>query len=1589
MANDAVLRNVLENARKELLDLTARNRLLNTSRSSSRSSRLEVVDELSDEVFRHLVVANKSMSFLPLPEEENAANDADDRVRLFQPDDDESEGGGLAARHVDDKLQSQLTSQQLQKRLLKLFYDARTHEEEQGVNILYLALGFLKWYEDPNSDRERYAPLLLIPVRLDRTSATARFRIRYTEDDITTNLSLQARIKSDFGIDLPEVPDVEELLPSEYFSAVAKTIESQPRWEVFNDDIVLWFFSFSKFLMYRDLDPESWPNDRSLNDHPLIKSLLREGFTGDSPLCAEGEKIDRLLNPLQLVHVLDADSSQTLVIEEAKQGRNLVIQGPPGTGKSQTIANLVAAAVKAGKTVLFVAEKKAALEVVHRRLANIDLADMCLELHSSKANKRAVLQDLERTLRLGKPAMEDVERHCADLTRCQTRINQHVEVVHAPVEPSGLTPYQIVGHLVRLRAAGTRPPEFKLEAPLTWTRADFQFRLNLVRDFAERVEELEVPFRHAWCGVQLDVVLPMDVDRIMAKLPVIIASLERLSDAGSQLASMLNIDSPIDMNDVSRIARLAKRIALAPPLDRPHLADEVWTQQRTQIDDLICVGEKASQHREALEGVVVEAAWETNLTATRRNLAAYGRSWFRFLNRKYREVQATLRGILIDAPSTQLRERLAIVDQLIAGQQARHKTGSDAATALGRRAFGTFWNGEASDWAALAAISQWEAKCRAAGIDPSFRQVMATLADMPDVSGPLEQIRADLKGAVEDVRTLFRSLSFDLDVAFQNRDLLSVPLDALITKLQAWQSAPEALSQWVGYFVRKRKLESLGMAELTDEIHCGNTSAEGAVASCEMAYYEEVIRNVFLNEPDLACFNGASHERLLAKFRQLDAARIDLARQEVASAHYEGLPTSRSDLGEVGVVRREIQKKRRHVPIRQLLAQAGQAVQAIKPVFMMSPISVAQYLEPGSIDFDLLLIDEASQVQPVDALGAVARASQIVVVGDSKQLPPTRFFSRVLGEDGADNTDEDKLNAGDMESILGLCCAQNVPQRMLSWHYRSHHHSLIAVSNHEFYDDKLHVIPSPGEPTSGQGLIFHFVEDGCFDRGGSATNRIEARRVAESVMAHARDYPERTLGVGAFSVSQRDAIVDELELLRRSDPSLEHFFATATAEPFFVKNLENIQGDERDVIFISVGYGKDASGYMAMNFGPLSSDGGERRLNVLITRARDCCCVYSSVKADDIDLNRARSRGAQAFKTFLKYAELGLLDTGTAHGNDYDSEFERQVACAIDLQGYKTHAQVGVAGFFIDLAIVDPENPGRYLLGIECDGANYHRSRSARDRDRLRQAVLEDRGWVIHRIWSTDWFHRPEDELRKLMASVEDARIQLASRATERRAAPAPQEGAVQPTAIPRHEGNGDDSECVTECPTKPYVVASFQIETTRDIHDLPTRDLARVLSKIIDLEGPIHKDEIARRVTQLWGLQRTGSRIRDSVNKALRNMSRNSVRVLDGTFYTSSSRNDFPVRDRKDVSSPTLRKPEMLPPSEIRKAIAAIVQTHFGVASDEAVVVTGRLFGFRATSPQLKHVIEREMNALITHRVLEERNGKLYAGLVSTRVSG
>lgn len=1143
--------------------------------------------------------------------------------------------------------------------------------------------------------------------------------------------------------------------------------------------------------------------------------------------------------------------------------------------------------------------------------------------------------------------------------------------------PSTFTPFEVFGKLARLAGKDVAAPDFAIPAAKDWSRTETESHSRRVSHLAEHVSEMGVPAAHPWRGTNVDVMLPQDVSRIVIRAADLSAALSGLSVEGQRVAAKIDTDFEC-LGDITKLAPLGEFAGRAPAVHLTSIADAAWLQRQADITELVKQGAAYSRIRRELQTVLLPGAWDQDWSEVKRLFIAHGRSWLRWTRADYRQAVGEFRQSHNGPAPKSVAGRIDILHRLGAGQRSR-KCVREGAT-LGGAAFASTWKGEESDWQALHAIDEWMRQASAFALGPEWRQQFARLESLAVFSSEVSEFTKSLEAWRAELQALCDSLALDVLGRFGQLSIATVPNSRLCEWLSTLSANAGRFQEWSSWRIWSKEGRDAGLAELVDRLADGRLGAAEAVDVCECAHFEALARQVFAEQRDLALFDGRSHEHTVDEFKKLDREVLALARREIQARHVEHMPRGGREVGEVGVLAREWRKRRRHLPLRQLVKAAGRAIQLIKPVWMMSPMSLAQFVEPGAAAFDLLVIDEASQVRPVEALGAIARAKQVVVVGDDKQLPPTAFFDRVAGED-SEPIEADEFNISDVESILGLCTAQGIPDRMLRWHYRSQHESLIAVSNLEFYR-KLFIVPSA--ESVDLGLRFNKVK-GVYDRGKTATNRIEARAVAKAVMEHARQYqsssrfPEgMSLGVGTFSVAQRDAILDELELLWRQEPDLAAFFDADTPEPFFVKNLESIQGDERDVVMISVGYGPDEGGYVTMGFGPLTVQGGERRLNVLISRARRRCEVFSSISAADIDLARTQSIGVRVFKTFLQYAETGHLDRSEESVRPIDSDFEEDVGMSLARLGYAVQHQVGVAGFFVDLAIKDPQQPGRYLIGIECDGATYHSSRSARDRDRLREQVLSDRGWRIHRIWSTDWFKRREQELVRAIGAIEAARC----------------------TAPPqqRPEVEGDDVadtlvvEVATAYATEPpgvaeltsegiaYREAEFQERIATEPHRLGRTSMLRILVRIVEIEGPIHREEVGRRYATVCGKDRAGNRIQEAVAQGLDFARQAGLLHADAQFYSVTATTSCTPRDRSNAQSITLRKPDMLPPLEIRTGLLSVVRDHVGVEPPAAVVAVARMFGFQRTRAELQRVIEEQVRELLGSGALLISNGnRLY----------
>jgi hypothetical protein len=1537
---------LFNDTRKRLVETGTRNRLVHVNRANVRGNVVNIVNERADDVHA-ILQAKKSMRFLALGKD----SDADDAGLTFA---DAGADGFDPGRLTDAQLETRLGPDALQKKLLKIAREAQTAEEESGVNILYLALGFLTWYEDKSSSVPREAPLILLPVELVRNQRSSTYELRLRDDEVVTNLPLQQRLLDDFGVQLPELEIDEAWTPGAYFAQVIASVASHTRWRVEADAIQLGFFSFAKLLMYRDLAVDMWP-DGAIAGHALTRGLLYEGFGAEAPLFPAGERLDDALPPANMFHVVDADASQARVIEEVRAGRNLVVQGPPGTGKSQTITNIIAAAVKDGKRVLFIAEKMAALSVVHDRLVKVGLQDICLELHSRNSSKLDVLAELARTLGAGAaiPAMPGAPQA---LTAARDSLNAISDALHAPIGASGTTAFAVLSRQIHFMGQDVPPPAQGGAALAEMTdaqEASTRTALTQYGDLAARANGAD-PF----AGAGKRDLQPVELARLATVAQAASRALAHVADTINEVTTALAVDVAPSLHVATQLQDVLGRLGGLPAGGAELAQLLLGAGDLARLRRTIATGVAWEAARMDADAIFIEPAFASDVVHLRTPLVSGAASLLARWGGGYRAASAQLAGLLRNPLPKTAPERVALVDRLLHVAALRQEWEADQAYAA--PVLGQAWRGTHSDFAGMLRVLEWVVHVAGAGLACAPAALVGLAQDGARVTALAQALAQADSQARRATQAVLHMLAIDA-AHFVAGGLEAGAVAAIVKRCDAIAASTHRYVDWALAQRLHASLCADGFELLVNRLRCGALTADAACAELSYARAEALWERARAMSPVLRSLSEEKRHALVQNFSALERARLQDNVTSIRAGHLQQLPLGAQ--GEMKILRGEMGKKRGHMALRRLFAQAGHAVQRIKPVLLMSPISVAQFLPPGTLTFDLLVIDEASQVRPEDALGAIARAGQIVVVGDQKQLPPTSFFDRVLADDAPDEGIDEEgagllgsaATAGSMESILSLCEARGLTARMLQWHYRSRDPSLIAVSNSEFYDDALILPPSPLQKNPAYGLCFTRV-DGVYDRGGKRDNRIEGEALVARVAEHARVDPQLSLGIVTFSTAQRNLITELLEFARRSDPVLNDFLREGQAEDLFVKNIENVQGDERDVILISVGYGPAVPGgrLSSMTFGPVNADGGERRLNVLFTRARVRCEIFASFDPGDIDPGRATGDGTRIFKRFLEFARDGRMTQSAASAGEADSPFEDDVARVVRGMGYLADPQVGSSGFRIDMGIRDPAKPDTYILAVECDGATYHSALWARERDRLRQDVLENLGWHFHRIWSTDWFYNRGAEIARLKRALEAARtasdagirvkganrhrpVQLPLELTQDEP-PAP---AVEPVRMP------------------PYQRAVFPMPGYAEPHDAPPAALADLAWRIVAFEGPIHLDEAARRLAACFGKEKAGARILAVTGAALASARAVHPELLEEEdfFYTTGQVSAVPVRDRSAESGATL-KAKHIASLEIKAALVLAREHNAGGSTADAIRTAANLLGFRRVGPDLQERI-------------------------------
>jgi very-short-patch-repair endonuclease len=1375
--------------------------------------------------------------------------------------------------------------------LRNIMKKAQSFIEETGINASYLAFGFVHWNEDDSSKIFYRAPVLLVPVRIKQDSRRDPFSIDPTGDDVVVNPSFDYLMNSQYGIRFPEYAQDEKL--SVYLEKVSALVE-RLGWTV-TDECKLGIFSFAKMNMHRDIKD----NAALVIQNPVVKAMM--GWPVQAPTLDPVIPDDlKLKNPVIEMHtVVDADSSQLDAIEMAKFGKSFVLQGPPGTGKSQTITNIIGELLNDGKRILFVSEKMAALDVVFSKLKKVGLEDCCLELYSYKANKKDFIAELIRTLNLKKVSVD--ERAIDDITdqiKAQEYIDGYERELHKIRGVINRSLYELFGKIASVKDA--EPLQFAISDIQDKNEDFLKTAKGYLTEYVSYIGTVGYDYRkNPWYGfsdAETGFEERLKIDR---ELNEAVPKFEELSDILEEIEASYGISAD-SMKDVATVRDAMGYLAGTALSSTVLFDEEEFTGNKEKINEIASKAEKTIAARDALLGKYNEQIFDQNGRDLHEKLLKCG-GLSRLFGGDFKKISSLLSSCRKTASKISYEEALEDTVRL-EEYQINEKELSEKESEI-KQLLGDVYRGIYSDWEAIRKEIRILDNVYASGFSfgslslmdtNRFRNEKQKFASYRDKLVPITEYL---------VSPGYRHLAGCFDKTVIDPDTASP--ETVRDKLKACDDSLDLLDNWMHFRALLRNMQSLGISEYLDFVLDGGLPKEQICGSYEWLFYTQWINYVISSVPELYYFNRISQDRSIEVFKQLDRNKYEInkavIRQNVSSRRPS--PDTIASGTALGMIIREGNKKRKLKSIRTLMDEAGDAIQKIKPCFLMSPLSVSTFLNPEKIHFDTVIFDEASQIFPWDALGSIYRGDQLIVVGDTKQMPPTNFFQASIAEE---NLDEEDM--GDFESVLDLC-ASTLPQKRLLFHYRSKDESLITFSNRAFYDGTLITFPCSDPKAKDYGITYHHV-DGIFDRK-TRTNMEEARYITNLVFEDLQKHPERSIGVVAFSISQQELIDDLIQRERDNHPELDKYFSQALKEPIFIKNLETVQGDERDTIILSVAYGMGSDGRLIYNFGPLNKEGGERRLNVAVSRSKTNVQVVSSMHALDIDLSRTSTRGSELIRAYLDYAEHGVraLDgmvSLSAATRGFDSGFERDVYDFLTMNGYSVDPQVGCSGFRIDLGVKVPDT-SKYVLAIECDGASYHSFRNARDRDCSRQSLLEGMGWQFYRIWSTDWYRNNLVEKENLIKAVEKA-LHGDSGPSDSSSQPKPEE--------PKKE---EPLSYENEVEVKPMFEQYVLCDDKKLYYDCGG-DPRQTIRRIIAMESPVSIEWLTKRSCFMFGADKVNAQVRNSVRRCLLSLTGiyiGSSFVYDGAQSVCNFRScEKGVRDLKYVA-----------PEEIAEGIRTVLR--------------------------------------------------------------
>lgn len=1519
---------------RKLLDFSLRNTLLNFRVTKSAIQLMtadlgELEDQLTD---------GKDFTILGAPTEwTSTLRDA----KMFEIETERDLIESIAKEEFkNNRIRSFLNSMDLEQNLKSLHRAARSSMEENGTNTLFLALGFLKWYETKDAERARYAPLVLIPVDLVRNMRNKGYVIRSRDEEAQINITLLEYLRQDHEIKIggldPLPMDEHGIDLQLVFNTIRQSIMEKARWNIENMAFI-GLFSFGQFVMWNDLRNRT----EDLKKNKVINSLM-EGRMSWIPEVIDitADNLDEVITPSSMAIPLSADSSQMVAIATAAKGQSFVLHGPPGTGKSQTITNMIANALYQGQSVLFVAEKMAALNVVQKRLTAVGLDPFCLELHSNKTSKNVVLGQLEQALEVGRiKKPEEYQKTAEQIHALRKELNHVIEAIHEK-RYYGMSLYETIAGFERNREQKNviRLDKSVLES---MTPEELTMWQSAVEEYEIAIHQAGGYLGHVLLGME-GTEYSMELrDELAQEITLLQQQGAKAKEAASKLRSITGANWSEDYEGTLTLRLFGNLLQDETPVLIDLAAADNYDGLRQQIDKIIATGKAYRQ----LQGELLQtydaqiASYQIGDAMLRYKKASTSWALPKWLgiNKLVKELKLYTKNPAA-VTKANLQQHLEQLQQMQNWKEELVNAPANPVTMLNG-----FYQGTDTDFEKLEHILRKTEQIESiAGVlEPEAeKNFLEAFRHTPERAAVRSQVSL-LESFILSLEQIGRKRRWNWALIEEKEPWL----DAALQKLTDYANNLTLLKTWSAQNAQEEKLKGMGLGCVVEAYHEGRMDADHVMA----AYYGNLCYTyctmTIAADSKLSSFQGKQYESMIQQYDALIKEFQKLTIQEMVARLSANVPVA--DAGsavssDIGILKKAIKSNGRMMSIRKLFDQIPTLLRKLSPCMLMSPISVAQYIDPSFPKFDLVIFDEASQLPTSEAVGTIARGENVIVVGDPKQLPPTSFFT-------SNRVDEENYEQEDLESLLDDCLAISMPQDYLKWHYRSRHESLIAYSNAKYYENKLYTFPSPNDLISEVKLV---QVEGFYDKGKTKQNRAEAEAVVAEIIRRLSDEQLRndSIGVVTFSSVQQNLIEDMLVEELAKYPELEEL-DHKSKEPIFVKNLENVQGDERDVILFSIGYGPDQEGKVSMNFGPLNRDGGWRRLNVAISRARKSMIVYAIIRPEQIDVGRTRSEGVAGLKGFLEFASRGKSALASREGDNCGSKdgLVTDIAEAIQSLGYQVKINIGCSAYRMDIGIVHPDNEEKYLLGILLDGDNCYQSATAKDRFVLQPSVLNGLGWQLYRVWVMEWLDNPQAVLEEIKQAAKTALH--------------PKQETIKEDPV-EEKSLSFEKEMVTAESISRKIAYLAMPETIMGKAEEFTNPMSlpkikQTAIQIIVREAPISKALLLHKLYADWGISRTGSRMEETFESMLKEIELIKTKDNNHEFLWLSNQNPTEYENyRVEDQFGNRRNIEDIPSQEIINAIIEILEMQVSLSREDLIRETGKRFGFTRLGTVMENVV-------------------------------